>query len=186
MLLPKIVISMSLVLGTVFQADAIDLDWGIYQIFWRPDQFERELDKQLDMLGGQPSYVLFFRDLHPERGFPRQAATVCQHRRLTPIISLELWIWDGTKSRNVLRDIVDGKYDQFFRAWARGAKAWGQRCILRFGFEMNGEWFPWGSQPEQFKKAWRHVYALFAKEGANKVQWMFSPNVLYDDSKPLR
>ena len=39
--------------------------WGVYQIYWNSDQFERELDEQLAKLGGTPSYVLFFFPITP-------------------------------------------------------------------------------------------------------------------------
>lgn len=160
-------------------------DWGIYQIYWNPAQFEKGLDQQLEQLGGTPTYALFFRDLNPRRGFPQQAVETCRERGLTPIISLELWEWQRSRNGGGLQEIVEGRHDGFFRDWARDARKWGHPCILRFGFEMNGDWFSWGGQPELFRKAWRHAHRLFDEADADNVQWMFAPNVIFDTSKPL-
>ena len=54
------------------------ISWGIYQIRWSPDQFEKELNQQLNQLGGNPKYVLFFRDLEPRRGFPLKTVQICE------------------------------------------------------------------------------------------------------------
>ena len=59
------------------------VSWGIYQILWSPGQFERELNRQLDQLGGTPKYVLFFRDLEPKRGFPLNVVQICDRKKLT-------------------------------------------------------------------------------------------------------
>ena len=99
-------------------------------------------------------------------------------RASTPIISLELSTW-GRERPGYLQDIVAGKYDNFFTQWGRDAAEWDKPILLRFGFEMNGDWFHWGQQPEAFIAAWRHAHDLMAQAGADKVQWTFNPNVLY-------
>lgn len=66
--------------------------WGVYQILWSTDQFERELDQQLDQLGGTPG-MYFFRDLHPGRDFPLKAVEICHRKNLVPIISFEPAPW---------------------------------------------------------------------------------------------
>ena len=44
--------------------------WGIYQILWENDDFEDSLEDQINELGADPKYVLFFRDMQPKEGFP--------------------------------------------------------------------------------------------------------------------
>ena len=77
-----------------------------------------------------------------------------------------------------------GELDPDFEKWAIDAKAFGSPVLLRFGFEMNGDWFAWGAQPEAFKNAWRRIHGITSKVGSNNVYWVFSPNVEWDDSKP--
>jgi hypothetical protein len=162
------------------------LDWGVYQIYWRPERFEQNLDRQLGQLGGRCGYALFFRDLSARRGFPRAPIEICRARGLTPVVSLELWEWSRHPGRQPggLEAIVAGQHDAFFSAWAADAAAYGHPLILRFGFEMNGDWFAWGNQPDRFKQAWRRVHRIFRDRKATNVQWMFSPNILSPDKNP--
>ena len=132
--------------------------WGFYQILWRPEQFAQQLDRELQVLGGSPSYVLFFRDLHPRRSFPREVVEICAARDVTPVISLELTQWGQDKKEGYLQDIIAGQYDEWFRVWGAAAAEWRKPVFLRFGFEMNGDWFSWGQQPEQFRQAWRRAH----------------------------
>jgi beta-mannanase len=52
---------------------------------------------------------------------------------------------------------------------------------LRFAHEMNGDWYPWGSnvngnQPGDYVRAWRHVYDVFKAAGAGNALWVWSPD----------
>lgn len=76
--------------------------------------------------------------------------------------------------------IARGDFDTYIRTWARAAKAYGGPTILRFAPEMDGSWFPWsvsryGNTPARFVKAWRHIWDIFHKVGATKVQFLWSP-----------
>lgn len=153
--------------------------WGVYQIYWGAERFGRKLDGNLARLGGKPSYAMWFRDLSPRRGFPAAGVAVCRARKLTPMISLELTEW-GRRDWNGLAAINRGERDAWFARWAADAKREGGPIIFRFGFEMNGDWFSWGQQPQAFRRAWRRAHAIFRKAGANNVQWQWAPNVLWD------
>ena len=105
---------------------------------------------------------------------------------VVPVISLELWDWSNKHRANSgLDEILVGQHDTFFRQWAMDAARYRERVILRFGFEMNGDWFSWGGQPKLFRQAWLRARKIFAEEGAGNVEWMFAPNVLYASKKHL-
>lgn len=83
-----------------------------------------------------------------------------------------------------LRKIANGAYDRAFRTWATEAASWGYPLILRFDFEMNGQWFQWGTRPvvnrntpASFVAAWRHVHRIFTRAGATNVGWAWCPNI---------
>ena len=87
--------------------------------------------------------------------------------------------------------VIGGRYDAYIREFAEKAKAWGHPFFLRFNWEMNGFWFPWGegvngNAPGQYVAAWRHVHDIFTEVGATNVSWVWCPNVdLYSALTPL-
>ena len=125
--------------------------WGVYQIHWGVERFESGLVSQIKQLGAVPDYVLFFRDMHPGRGFPTKTVEVCKKHGSIPVISQEIWKWSERKStnKNWLGRINAGETDEFWKKWARAAKAFDSEVIFRSGFEMNGDWFAWGQQPKE-------------------------------------
>jgi len=147
----------------------------VYQIYWGR-QYQRMLAKELKNFASKPQYVMFYRDLG--RPFPKNGIDAIDKIGATPMISLELWMWGDRGGDSYLPAINNGKYDAFFRKWAVAAKQNGRRVLLRFGFEMNGEWFSWSQDPTAFVSAWRRIKAIFDEVGANNVEWVWSPNVV--------
>jgi hypothetical protein len=173
---------------TIGQMTEEKTTWGVYQIHRGAERFEAGLKTQITQLGAVPKHVLFFRDMHPERGFPTATVEVCRQYGVTPIISKELWQWSERKAERSdwLERINSGKTDDYWREWAKAAKSFESEIILRFGFEMNGDWFGWGQQPEAFIAAWRRVYTIIRDDiGARNVQFMFSPNIEWDTTRQL-
>lgn len=82
-----------------------------------------------------------------------------------------------------LRKIANGAEDSALRSWATEARTWGQPFLLRFDFEMNGQWYAWGTRPKNrntpadFVAAWRHVHRIFTSVGATNVLWAWCPNI---------
>lgn len=140
----------------------------------------------MNLLGGEPKFVLFFRDLSRERGFPRKVVEICARKNLIPIISFEPAPWHARQDTAGLRDIAAGHWDTYFKQWGLAAARWNKTVIFRFGFEMNGGWFSWGQQPKKFKRAWRRIHRLFSQAAAANIKWMFSPNVAAANSGVLQ
>jgi hypothetical protein len=81
-----------------------------------------------------------------------------------------------------LGDVINGTYDSYIRSFATAAKAWGHPFMLRFNWEMNGNWFSWsegvnGNRSGEYVAAWRHVHDIFTEVGATNVTWVWCPNV---------
>jgi Glycosyl hydrolase family 26 len=91
-----------------------------------------------------------------------------------------------------LRDVASGLYDSSFTRWAQQAKAWGHPFFLRWDWEMNGSWFPWGTTssnqntPADYVAAWRHIHDLFSMAGAANVTWVWSVNAEYSATVPIQ
>ena len=81
-----------------------------------------------------------------------------------------------------LAEVASGAYDSALRSWATDAKKWNHPFLLRFDWEMNGRWMPWGTTsfnqntPSDFLAAWRHVHDIFTAAGALNVLWVWCPN----------
>jgi hypothetical protein len=81
-----------------------------------------------------------------------------------------------------LRELITGRYDWLIWRFAAQARAWGHPFFLRFDWEMNGNWFPWGQRvqgnsPREFVAAWRHVHRIFTAAGATNATWVWCPNI---------
>lgn len=94
-----------------------------------------------------------------------------------------------------LQSILDGNEDKYIQEFAREAAAFGKPVFLRWGHEMNGDWYAWsGSRnggavadqygdpqkadgPERFVDAYKHIYKIFEAENADNVLWVWCPNV---------
>ena len=94
--------------------------------------------------------------------------------------------WDlGSGADSRFATWTSGAHDDYLRAEARTARAFGSDVYLRPWAEMNGDWSPFqptadgsrpaGGTPQEFIAAWRHVVGLFRSEGATNVKWVFNP-----------
>jgi hypothetical protein len=96
-----------------------------------------------------------------------------------PAGTIPMISWRGAKYAGIL----SGRYDSMIARTARRLATTGKPTMLRWAWEMNGDWYAWGgvNNPEQsagFVKAWKHVWGIFADQGAKNVSWVWSPNWL--------
>lgn len=89
-----------------------------------------------------------------------------------PLIS-----WRGTAYSGIL----DGSSDALIARAARNLRDLGRPTMLRWGWEMNGDWYPWGGvrngqDPGAFVGSWRRIHDIFRDQGAGNVSWVWSVN----------
>jgi beta-mannanase len=82
-----------------------------------------------------------------------------------------------SQTTDYLKEISEGKQDSYIRIFAQSIKTYGAPVTLRFGHEMNGNWYPWGNRPAEYIAAYRHVHEFFKNEGVSNVTWMWCPNI---------
>jgi beta-mannanase len=82
-----------------------------------------------------------------------------------------------SQSEDYLKGITSGTYDGYIRQTAQSVKAYGGPVNLRFGHEMNGDWYPWGKRPADYVAAYRYIHTLFQQEGVTNVRWMWCVNI---------
>jgi hypothetical protein len=93
--------------------------------------------------------------------------------------------WRGTSYDS----ITNGSQDAWIARQARTVAAYNRPVFLRWAWEMNGDWYPWGgpsngNDPAAFVKAWRHVHQIFSREGADSVGWVWNPNYRSHPGQP--
>jgi hypothetical protein len=94
-----------------------------------------------------------------------------------PAKAIPMISWRGTK----YADILSGKSDAFIARSARRLAAGKRPTMLRWAWEMNGDWYAWGGNRNDersagYVKCWRRIHRIFADEGADNVSWVWSPN----------
>jgi hypothetical protein len=114
--------------------------------------------------------------------FPLTPLEEIRRHGAIPVFSWNSGVTGGDLSRFGLAELRTGHFDRYIRYFARNAKAWGSPFFLRFNWEMNGSWFPWGAatngnEPGEFVLAWRHVHRIFEEVGATNVTWVWCPFV---------
>ena len=140
------------------------------------DTFEQHAGKRVSWLHfGQPAPW--------DQPFAAGPFQDCQARGATPLCDMAI----GTAT---LAQVSQGEHNTDFTAWAEAAKAYGDPILLRWCWEMNGTWFPYGAEaakdPAIYVAAWRLVHALFADAGATNVKWVWCPNTVFPGSTPLK
>jgi mannan endo-1,4-beta-mannosidase len=119
---------------------------------------------------------------------PNQAFPAAELEKIRSYGAVPMFSWASERNGEVdepeyqLADIIAGTYDSYIRTWATEAKAWGHPFFLRFDWEMNGNWFPWGkgvngNQEGEYVAAWQHVHKIFAEVGATNASWVWCPYV---------
>ena len=152
---------------------------------WAPvAKFESAIKKPLSLVGiGAP-----FASCPSGRcrfwGFPTSAAQAVRQHGAIPFVSYSTIPTDSSYSGFTDREVANGRYDSAIRTWARQAKAWGHPFFLRFDWEMNGDWFGWGTlnheghnRPGDFVPMWRHVHKIFREVGVRNATWVWCPNI---------
>ena len=85
--------------------------------------------------------------------------------------------WRGTAYDR----ITDGSADQRIAAAARRLAGHGDPVLLRWGWDMNRDFYAWGGadndrDTDGYVGAWRHLHRIFGEEGADNVAWVWSPH----------
>lgn len=141
--------------------------------------------------------VMMFNHGWAVHDFDRAEFDRVAQRGMLPMLSWEPWNYkDDSKSKSGihatqpeyrLSNIYGGHFDDYIREYALGIKSLDYSVAVRFAHEMNGFWYPWGSdvngnQSGDYIKAWKHVREIFSALGVTNVIWVWSPNVIYDNT----
>ncbi|HET8954980.1 MAG TPA: glycosyl hydrolase [Solirubrobacterales bacterium] len=112
--------------------------------------------------------------------FPADEMTKIREHGAIPVFGWNSGASGGDPGDFQLSDLNSGRYDAYVEEFARAAAAWGHPFFLRFNWEMNGDWFPWGAgvngnTAAEFRSAWRRVHDSFRAAGATNATWVWCP-----------
>ncbi len=129
-------------------------------------------------LGRRVPQIVVFSDW--SQPFPDLDAREARARGKTLQITWEPWHFSNPSAVQ-LRDIASGKHDAYIDSWANSARSFGGEVWLRFGHEMNGNWYPWTISAQNgdaapYVKAYRRIHDRFRKAGASNVRWVWCFN----------
>ncbi|WP_104198929.1 glycoside hydrolase family 26 protein [Cryobacterium sp. Y29] len=149
-----------------------------------------ELDAVAALVNESPSIVMSYKDFNQSVSIAELDSV--RARGATSLITWEPWGWGGGISQPAYSsdNITAGAYDAYLTKWGQALATWGKPVMLRYGHEMNGNWYPWadgvnGNTTGDYAAAWRHVHDVVAATGATNVSWVWSPNIPYTGSTPL-
>jgi Glycosyl hydrolase family 26 len=80
-----------------------------------------------------------------------------------------------------LAAIASGRYDGYLKRFAATLGRLGQRIVVSFAAESNGDWYPWGcrhTSAATYVAAWRHVHNVINRLN-NRVIWMWDVNTTF-------
>lgn len=164
-------------LDTYFSTNA-PLTWGIFEPTAPGDP--TKLMKLENQLGQRFKFLLYYHHLFGEVSIETVAQELQNAYANGYIMELTLQTGDYNKD-NAMYDILNGEYDSYFTRYAQAVAKFEHPVLLRFANEMNGDWCiysAWhtGKDTEIYKKCYRYIHDIFAKNGANNVLWVWNPN----------
>ncbi len=82
-------------------------------------------------------------------------------------------------------EVANGAFDEQYKLFFQTIKRLKLKVVFRTMHEMNGGRYPWGSNPEMFKKAWIHVWELSRSLGLSQQDILFDFSVNHWDMPTL-
>jgi mannan endo-1,4-beta-mannosidase len=139
------------------------------------------VDAFAERTGGKPNMITIYESFDDD-------FAAAEARRIYGYGALPVIRWEPFKQG--LADIAAGRFDDYLTEFATSVKRTNVPVALTVAHEMNGHWYPWGTQKNRAKDfvgAWRHLHDLFEEVGATNVIWTWTPNVInYLRQVPLK
>lgn len=111
--------------------------------------------------------------------FPTGLNTLAKANGATLYLNLEPQNPWGGGANPAVPDIAAGKYDSWLTQVGQAIKAGGNAVRVTWAHEMNGNWYPWGTQAitaKQWVAGWTHVYQVIKAAAGNLAQMVWCPN----------
>lgn len=138
------------------------------------------VDRFAATVGRQPDIVLYYSGWGEP--FLSAFASTARSRGAEPFVQIY-------PDRLTMAQVASGHGDGYLRSYAAQVRAFGHPVILSFAPEANGPWYDYGwsqAPPGEWVAAWRHVVTVFRRAGARNVTWLWTINVDFPRSGPIK
>lgn len=115
-----------------------------------------------------------------EDNFPLEIAEMVKENKSIFMITWEPYLKED-KNRSILQGIVSGEYDSLIRNFSYILKEYNHPVLLRWGHEMNGNWYSWSGVKNnkssyRYIGAFQHIHDIFQQIETSNVKFVFSIN----------
>jgi hypothetical protein len=153
-----------------------------------------EIDRFSQEIGRSPAIVMWYEQWG---GWDDGKLRLNELREVASRDAMPMITWDPwdpyagpDQPKYRLARIARGDFDAYIDSWAVELASYGEPLYLRFGHEMNGDWYPWcagcnGNTAADYVAAWVRIHDRFLAAGAANVRWVWSPNIEFSERAPL-
>ena len=172
---------------TKYFSETSPLQWGYFDCI-APERL-RHVKELEDRLGGYKfKFILRYQSLDERvpvegltTGFADGRYTELTMQTTHADTVNALLAGSNRRNQDLMYDILDRQYDEYFREYAKALKAFGHPVLFRLNNEMNGDWCWYsamyaGKDTDIYKAVWRHIHSLFDEVGVENVLWVWNPH----------
>lgn len=156
---------------------AVNLGFYASSYLGEQSNVDRELRALDEWAGKHSSIAGFFIDIEdsdPAYNIPQQLETLWKNGYSGLM---------NVMTNRTMPELASGSMDSFLHKLAKAYASWiatgpGRRAFIAPFPEMNGGWYAYGEDPENFIQAYQRMVNIFIQEGVARaaVQWVFAPN----------
>lgn len=147
-----------------------------------------ELDEWVAATGITPDLCMVFESWDRQRSLADTLSKCGSHGHRSVTVTWEPWdptpLGLSNPEQGAVQpqwsheSILRGDHDLYIDTMARAFRDSGLTVYLRFGHEMNGNWYPWHNDPAGYVAAWKYVrYRMRSLRNAWNVKMVWSPNL---------
>lgn len=150
----------------------------------------KALDNFKKLVKKMPVWVYYSQNWWDGIQFPSRSVEIIQDQGAIPFIRLmsrSNGSANQAEPKYSLKAIASGDFDDELSAWASEAKEVDGPLMVEFGPEANDCWWSWNGKwnggaagPELFRRAYRHIVALFREQGAHNITWCYHASAFSD------
>lgn len=153
-----------------------------------PDNYAQQISDFESLIDHEIGSLLWYPTFADE--FPLVECQALTENGIIPHLTWEMFVPDEVDYNTMPMDsayymtdeVLNGKYDEYIKRFAQGAKLVNGPVMIRFLHEFNGNWYLWSGNkngrenggPEKVVAVWKYVVDIFKEAGADNVQWIWN------------